>query len=158
MNPPVLKVMIHVLDDQEMVLRLIERAFLNEGIKEYQLFSSEAEFIDAANDDVHIAVIDYMLTGEHTGLDVCKLLLDKNPRCHVIIMSGNADADVIIDFMNSGAWKYVKKWERNYTGLVVEYVKEATKNIQKDLEFYTTLINKYNESEGNRNDNPIGNK
>lgn len=149
-----INIVTYVLDDQEMVLQLIEREFYNEGISHYQLFSNETEFLDAITENVHIAVIDYMLSSiDMTGLDVCKKLLEKNPRCLVIIMSGQSDMDVVIDFMNSGAWKYVRKYEKNYLHKVTDFIKQGVKEISADLDFYKSLLEKYKE----KIDVPTGN-
>lgn len=144
---PALNVAIFVLDDHQHVLDLIDKVFQQKKIQNYHLFSDEIKFLKDLNEDVHIAVIDYMLKGEHTGLDVCKLLLQRNPQCHVIIMSAQSDFDIVIDFMNSGAWRYVAKQKGDYLNKIVEFVNEAYKNIEQDLDFFTKLLRKQSETE-----------
>lgn len=143
MSLPVIKIMTYVLDDQEMVLQLIGQAFKKAGITDYRLFSNENEFLEGINDNVHIAVVDYLMDSkEITGIEICKLLLERNPRCYVIIMSGQGSIEVVIDMMNSGAKKYVPKWRPNYAILVAEFVNEAAEIIKRDMEYYTLLVNK----------------
>ncbi|HYH15591.1 MAG TPA: response regulator [Flavisolibacter sp.] len=143
MKQPVINIATFVLDDNEMVLKLIDQAFKRVGILNYKTFQDEIEFLTAIHDDVHIAVIDYSLKGEVNGLQVAVKLLEENPRCYVIIMSNQDDNKVIIEFMNAGAWKYVQK-EGNYILEVVGFVQKAATLIKKDIEFYTSLIEKHN--------------
>jgi len=151
MKQPVINIMTYVLDDNQTVVKLIEQAFKNVGILNYRTFQDEIEFLTCLNDDVHVAVIDYVLKGEINGLQVAVKLLEENPRCYVIIMSSQESNKVIIEFMNAGAWKYVQK-EGNYILEVVSYVQKAAQLIKKDIEFYTTLIEKYNAvSDGSTN-------
>ena len=141
LTQPVINIMTHALDDSPVILKLIEKAFENAGINQYRLFAKEQEFIDAINEDVHIAVIDYMLGGPLTGLDVLRILIDKNPRCYVIIMSGQEEKKVVVDFLNAGAWKYVDKTGEFVTE-VIGYVQQAATLVKENLTFYHTLLTK----------------
>jgi DNA-binding NtrC family response regulator len=144
MNKPVLNILTYVLDDDEVVLMLIEKAFENAGIKDFKLFTKSNDLL---NEEMvpHIAIIDYMLKEEGiNGLDVTKILLKKNPNCYVIIMSGQDNWEVLKGFMNSGARYYVEK-KNNYLAEVAEQVNEAARKLKMDLDFYTMLFEKYNE-------------
>lgn len=139
----IVNIMTHVLDDHPMVLKVIERCFEKVGIKKYKLFQKADDFLKASDETCHIAVIDYLLnTSDLTGVDVCKKLIEKNPRCYVIIMSGQGSIEVVIDMLNSGAKKYVPKWEANYEMKVAEFVQEGIQIIKRDLEYYQLLLSK----------------
>lgn len=151
MKKSIPNIVTYVLDDDETVLMMIEKAFANAGISEYKLFTRSADIL-TQNIPPHIAVVDYMLKDEGlSGLDVTKQLLKLNPHCYVIIMSGQDSWNVLKGFMNSGARYYVEKKD-NYLAEVAEQVTIAAKNLRMDLDFINHLIEKINERDKHKGD------
>lgn len=143
MEKPKLNILIYVLDDYQATLDAISISFDNAEIRGYRLFTSADDFIKSLNDDVHIAVIDYWLKGaDVNGLQVCRLLLEKYPQCFVIIMSGQEDNDVIVDFLNSGADRYIVRKDAKWIEKLLGYVKEGIVVVQKNLDWYYELISR----------------
>ncbi len=142
-NKPKLNILIYVLDDYNATLEGIQVAFENAAIYDYKMFSTSKEFLESLNEDVHIAVIDYVLKSDNlTGLQVCKHLIEKNPQCFVIIMSNQESNDVIVDFMNSGADRYIMRRDQTWLELLVTYVKEGVIVVQKNFDWYYELISR----------------
>lgn len=143
MEKPKLNILIYVLDDYQPTLEAISISFDKAGIKDYKVFNSSIKFIESLNEDVHIAVIDYWLKGANVnGLQVCRLLLEKYPQCFVIIMSGQEDNDVIVDFLNSGADRYIIRKDQVWIEKLLAYVKEGVTVVQKNLDWYYELISR----------------
>lgn len=147
MEKPKLNILIYVLDDYQATLDAISICFDNAEIGGYRLFTSADEFIKSLNEDVHIAVIDYWLKGTNiiNGLQVCRLLLEKYPQCFVIIMSGQEDNDVIVDFLNSGADRYIVRKNTEWIEKLLVYVREGIVVVQKNLDWYYELISRKKE-------------
>jgi response regulator of citrate/malate metabolism len=74
-----------------------------------------------------------MLNEKLTGLDVMKIVLAKNTECFVIIISGQQDPDVVADFLNGGAWKYVNKNNPKFLNIMVDFILLAIKEYEKQL-------------------------
>lgn len=149
----IVNIVTFVLDDHPLVLTVIDNEFKKAGIDNYRLFDNPEQFLSQMNENVHIAVIDYLLgDSAMNGVEVCKKLLEKNPRCYIIIMSGQVSIDVVIDMLNAGAKKYVAKWKKNYESEVVEFVRTGIKTIERDLEYYGILLQKLSTLNEDKND------
>lgn len=142
---PKLNILIYVLDDYRPALEAIEESFNIAGISGFKMFTNATDFLSSLNEDVHIAVIDYLLKGDLTGLQVCRMLIEKYPQCFVIIMSAQEDNSVIIDFMNSGADRYVSRKDSAWLDNVIKYVNEGMVSVQKNLDWYYELISRKKE-------------
>jgi FixJ family two-component response regulator len=138
-----INICISVLDDEEKVLRTLDETFKEEGITNYRLYTDEKRFLGDADENINMAIIDYALGGELNGVEVCRLLLEKSPHCLVIIITGQGDPDVIIDFMNSGAWRYVRKWPPDYPKQIVQFIRDGAKEIRRDMAYYSMLVEQY---------------
>lgn len=124
-------ILTYILEDDRITGELISEILKNNSIVDYKIFNNSSEFIAAVTPDVQIAVIDHYLGEKITGLDVMKIVLSKNPDCFVIIVTGQESHDVAVDFLNYGAWKYVKKKNQKYLNELVDYVLLAIKEIEK---------------------------
>lgn len=139
---PRLNILIYVLDDNESTLDLIRQCLDHEHFSGYRLFTDANEFLENLNDDVHLAILDYWLDGDMNGLQICKLLLEKNPQCFTIVLSAQHSMRVVIDFMNTSADRYVMKQEGDWMRQLMDFVKEGIKIVDKDLDWYYDLISR----------------
>lgn len=137
-----MNILIFVLDDHMATIEIIDEIFKKDCIEGYHLFDDADKFMEALNDDVHIAVIDYWLNGRPDGLKICRMLFERNPQCFVIILSAQDQIKVVRDFMNSGADRYVMKQEAGWPNELVEYVRQGTRIVQRDLDYYYDLISR----------------
>jgi DNA-binding NtrC family response regulator len=112
-----------VLEDDAIVQKMITEVFKLNGLQDFLLFTKSDKML--ANEEVDICVIDYLLGDQLDGLAVMKIIRERNPECFVIIMSAQNDREVVIDFLNAGANKYVDKLKKNYLQTLVQYVQEG---------------------------------
>lgn len=104
-----LKIEIFVIDDDESIIEVIDIIFKMNGIQNYRLFTDPYELLKNLNDNVHICIVDYKLNGMN-GLELIKEVVKRNRHCLFIMLSGQTDNKVIIEYMNSvfGS-RYVEK-------------------------------------------------
>lgn len=129
-----------VLDDQKSVLMQIEQALKRAGIKHCRTFTDADEFVNAIDENVHIAIIDYFLAGDMTGVDVCKVIHKKNLFTFIIIVSGQDEKNVVKLFMNYGAKRYVEKVGDRWVYELVDFVKEAIEEINRKMSLFAKLL------------------
>ena len=146
-------ILTYVLEDNEVLLTVIKGLLDRAGITEYQLFSNPAQFIKEFTDDVHVCVIDYHLPGETNGLEVLQRVLARNPRCKAIIISAQEKLDIVIDILNAGAYKYIRKNDDQFNEKLVRYLQQAIERINHDLIFYHALKEKLFARENSNGDN-----
>ena len=128
--------MIYVLDDTAAITKLIGAAFNNAGIHNYKLFNSESVMMEEFTDDVQIVVIDYWLN-KKTGVEVLKEVKAVQPLCTPIFISNQIDIDVVIDIMNAGCNRYIRKDKDDFLPKLVKHVTEAA--IEWDTRLRSTL-------------------
>jgi DNA-binding NarL/FixJ family response regulator len=152
---PVLNILTYVLDDHADTLENIEEVFKINNFSGCKFFTDSDEFISALGttdgtdygqqmhairENAHIVIIDYWLKGERNGLDICKMIIKEYPRCFLIIMSSQVDQRVTVDFMNSGADRYVMKSDADWLEYLIKFVKEGMDVVQEELNYYFELL------------------
>ena len=125
--------MILVLDDNIDDLELIGHHFKKHGIDNVKLFDNPDLFLKEIDEDVITVVLDHQM-GMKTGLEVMKEVIDLNPVCFIIILSGNNDPHIILKYLNNDAFRYVLKSENDYLDQVVFYVRQAQDRINRIIE------------------------
>lgn len=136
---PKLNVLTHVLEDDIDVIAMLEKLFKLNGLNDSRFFVDAEEFISEMHENVHIAVIDYYLRGPLNGLEVMKIILSQNPLCKVIMISGQHDMNVVIDFCNSGGFRYVDKNDTKYSDYLVSYMQEAIELVKRQIDLYNEV-------------------
>lgn len=108
-----MKIEIFAIDDDKSVTDVLDIIFKMNGVENYRLFNDPNELLEALNDDVHICIVDYILNNEMNGLDLIKRVVKRNKHCWFIMLSGQSDRHVIIEYLNSvyGS-RYIEKGER----------------------------------------------
>lgn len=133
--------MILSVEDDRDTLELLEDIFKENGFENCKFFTDSNEAIKAIDaDSWSIFILDYKLGGGITGLDVLKKARSINKNSYVIGFTGMRDLKVIRRWVNEGLNKWVDKNEQGYIGELVEYVREAIKNIKEDFDFHTELL------------------
>lgn len=85
--------------------------------------------------DINICVLDHILSGEKTGLDMITEVKRINKWSVVIVMSGQSKMDIALEYMNLGATKYINKnWDEKILNLML-----CNKNI-KDPTYIDVLV------------------
>lgn len=134
---PTINIATFVLDEDKKVLQAIAAALENEGIA-YQVFRKLEPLMEKLHPDVHICIIDH-IAGDGSGLNAMKEVLKRNPQCFVIIMSPDCDTDSVIEFLNSGASRFVKKLSPEFISMVLKYVKEGIAEVNKVFDHYNRI-------------------
>lgn len=133
-----------VLEDDNDTLEVIDELFRENGIENYALYSDAQDLLQEFNEDTHLLVLDYILSGALSGYDVMKMVREKNPDCYVIIISGQYNKKVIIEFLNAKADKYIDKNEPGYFPELIQSVQEGIAIIKKKIEITHDLMSAQN--------------
>lgn len=134
-----------VLDDDRDILELIEGLLKQHGITSYKLFTKYTDLLEQVNGGIYVCVIDHYLSGGKTGLDVCKRIKESSKDSYVIVMTGQHDIKVVIDYLNSCADKYIDKSLPNYLDLLIKYMNEGLEIAKNRLEEIEILVQKREE-------------
>lgn len=152
MNQPIKKV---VVDDDEAILTLVKNIFNKNGIDNYKVFNNYDALKNELDHSVEIAVIDYFI-GDITGQHVIEHIKQLNHDCQIIIMSGSATMDILIDIINTHMQlSFVDKSKANWGDKLLMFVNDACNHIilkreklEEDFQFYlTNRIKPYNKEE-----------
>lgn len=138
-----LNILTYVLEDDEDIIYLLDRLFKANDFVDYSFFKHTDEFMQNLNERVHICVIDYYLQGPLNGLDVMKIVLTQNPWCEVIMISGQDNLKVVIDFVNNGGFRYVNKNDSDYMRHLVDYIQQSTTRKKKQLDMHQEFKSVY---------------
>lgn len=133
------KILSYVLEDDTEMLEMIERLMKAANINEYELFTKPEDMLMHIQSDIVLAAIDHYLDGKFSGLDILKEIKRRNPNSYVIIMTGQQNCKVVIEYLNSGANKYVDKNEKDYLSKLIEYMMEGLQEVGKRIDFINFL-------------------
>lgn len=97
-----------VVDDDESIRWVLERAFGNAGI-DVQSFPGGAELLDALEDDApDVLLTDIRMPGV-SGLDLLERVHAIKPELPIIIMTAHSDLDSAVSAYRGGAFEYLPK-------------------------------------------------
>lgn len=129
------EVTIHVIDDSPDMVDVIKELYRVHRIgANIRTFIDTDAFEKAMSDKVHICIIDYFLKGRKTGLELMRKIHDSYPDCLVIMISAQQYMDTVVDFMNEGGYKYVKKLDEDFGDNLVRFTRMAIKDTIKRIE------------------------
>jgi DNA-binding response OmpR family regulator len=123
-----------VLDDDQEVLEIIEGLLKKHSIQHYRLFTSTGEFLRYLTADIHVCVIDHYLPDGITGVEICKEIKAVSPNSYIIIISGQDSKDVVIQYLNACADKYVDKAKPGHLETLIEYLNEGLVKAKQRVE------------------------
>lgn len=128
--------MIHLLDDSQDDLEIVERYLVRNGITDFKSFTDEELFLKELSRDVVVVLIDHHLS-KTTGLEVMKDVLKINPVCYPIIVSGNDSVKVILDYVDCDCFRYIiKKSDEHYLSKIVKSIFEAEQRIDRIIKYF----------------------
>lgn len=96
-----IEIQIFAIDDDKSMTDLIGHILTIGGYENYKLFNNPDDLLAELNENVHICIVDYMLHDEMNGLELIKKVVKINRHCWFIMLSGQDDYHVIIDYLNS---------------------------------------------------------
>lgn len=129
-----------VLEDDIDDLQLIEESLKKHGIKNYKLFQNTEDLFNNLTSDIHIVLLDHFLSGGLTGIDVCKKIREVSKDSFIIIISAQQSKDVVIEYLNACADKYIDKSKPGYMHQLREYLDAGLDHAVERLREIETLI------------------
>ncbi len=97
-----------ILDDNRDLLDLVELEFKRQGIVNFMVFFDEDEFIAALGENPCVCIIDHYLS-KRTGLDILKIVREKNEYSFFIALSDLSDVDIRTQYLNNDCNRWVEK-------------------------------------------------
>lgn len=129
--PTSINILTYILEDDEELHEVIK-----DFLKENKISLSPGDithdpniFISKINQkDVNICVIDHFLSNHMTGLKVCEEVKKKNKWTYVIVMTGQMNYKVVVQYIAQKVDAYVDK---NNVGYLNDLVTEIKKGFQE---------------------------
>ena len=100
---------IFVVEDDILYLNLINKELEKMGYTKIESYSTGKEAMHNLNKKPDIALLDYFLEKDFTGMDILKKLQQRFPDTQVIFLTGSDDVNIAVDTMRNGAYDYIVK-------------------------------------------------
>jgi DNA-binding NtrC family response regulator len=99
------------VDDDEIVLKSIEKSIADEPYNKYFAKNGEEALKILKQEEVHVIVVDLVMPGMD-GLELLKIVKNEYPKIVSMVISGFAQsADVMMTLQQEGVYKFIpKKW------------------------------------------------
>jgi DNA-binding NtrC family response regulator len=97
------------VDDDEIVLKSIEKSIKDESYDKYFATSGEDALEILKKEEVHIIVVDIVMPGMD-GIELLKIVKNEYPKIVSMVISGFAQsADVMMALQQEGVYKFIPK-------------------------------------------------
>ena len=97
-----------VVDDDAGVVGIVKRFASEVGFEVVYRSSGDSALASLSEIQPDVALIDLQMPGVG-GIDVLRAIRAADPRCQVILMTGNATLDTAIEAVKAGALDYLTK-------------------------------------------------
>ncbi len=105
--------LIFFIDDDKMILNLLEYTFQSRQDYDVVSFQTGEECLENLHMEPTLIVLDHILTGSSSntlnGLDTLKEIRKVNEDVPVVILTGQNDDELLSEFMEQGANRYLTK-------------------------------------------------
>ncbi len=98
-----------IVEDDILYMNLIKKELEKMGYGKMKTFSTGQEAINNLDFKPDIALLDYFLEKDLTGMDVMKIIKKRYPDMQVIFLTGSDDVNIAVDTMRNGAYDYIVK-------------------------------------------------
>jgi two-component system nitrogen regulation response regulator NtrX len=99
-----------IIDDEADIRDLIAGILEDEGYETRLAHNSDAALAEIAQRRPSLIILDIWLIGSKLdGLDLLKLIKDKNPEVPVVIISGHGNIETAVAAIKRGAYEYIEK-------------------------------------------------
>ena len=95
---------IFVVEDDILYLNLINKELEKMGYTKIESYSTGKEAMHNLDKKPDIALLDYFLEKDFTGMDILKKLQKRFPDTQVIFLTGSDDMNIAVDTMRNGAY------------------------------------------------------
>lgn len=100
---------IFVVEDDILYLNLINKELEKMGYDNIKSFTTGREAIHNLDSKPDIALLDYFLEKDYTGLDILKKIKKRFPDTQAIFLTASDDVNIAVDTMRNGAYDYIVK-------------------------------------------------
>lgn len=107
---------IFVVDDDEMITKLMSRSLTKLGYEDVRTFDNGTDCVNALNEEPFLVLLDYEMEGLN-GFDVLRKIKRYNPNTYVIMLSSQDDVSNAVDTLKFGAFDYIVKGESDIAQL-----------------------------------------
>jgi len=105
--------LIFFIDDDKVILNLLEYTFQSRHDYHVVTYYTGEECLENLYKDPKLIVLDHVLAGPHedrlNGLETLKEIRKVNKEVPVVILTGQGDDELLSDFMEHGANRYLTK-------------------------------------------------
>ncbi len=104
--------LVFFVDDDKLILNLLEYTFKSRGGIQVKTFFSGEDCLEQIYLKPDLVVVDHMFTGaegQMDGLHVVRRIREIDPDITILVLSGQEDKSIIVDFIRSGAKQYISK-------------------------------------------------
>jgi len=97
------------VDDEEKVLKAIERCLLDESYHKYYAKSGQEALEILRREEVHIIVVDMVMPGMD-GLELIKVVKKQYPKIIIMVLSGYAQpVNIMMAMYDVGIYRFISK-------------------------------------------------
>lgn len=100
---------IFVVEDDILYLNLILKELEKMGYTNVVSYNTGKDAIHNLKDKPDVALLDYFLEKDYTGMDILKKLKQRFPNTQVIFLTASDDVNIAVDTMRNGAYDYIVK-------------------------------------------------
>lgn len=100
---------IFVVEDDILYLNLINKELEKMDYTNVKSFTTGKEAIQNLESKPDVALLDYFLEKDFTGMDILKKLKQRFPDTQVIFLTASDDINIAVDTMRNGAYDYIVK-------------------------------------------------
>lgn len=132
---------IFVIDDDPEFIAAVGLVLQHNKIENVTLFTRYEDLLKALKGNAYICIVDYQLRQNLDGIELIKKIVKENNHCWFIMLSGEAEKRVIIEFLNCvyGS-RFIDKGDVNIYEKLIGYIKDITKQIHS---IYYLIYNYY---------------
>jgi DNA-binding NtrC family response regulator len=99
---------IAIVDDQNEILEVLKKFLNRSGKYNISTYSNPRVAVDSIDNSYDLVLMDIMMP-QMNGLDALKILVDKNPNLHIIMMTAYSTLDKVLKSHKQGAIHYLMK-------------------------------------------------
>ena len=100
---------IFVVEDDILYLNLINKELEKMGYTNIKSFTTGKEAMHNLDKKPDIALLDYFLEKDYTGMDILKKIKSRFPDTQAIFLTASDDVNIAVDTMRNGAYDYIVK-------------------------------------------------
>ncbi|MCD4698675.1 MAG: response regulator [Bacteroidales bacterium] len=100
---------VFVVEDDILYLNLINKELEKMGYVNIKSFNTGKEAMHNLDKKPDIALLDYFLEKDYTGMDILKKIKKRYPDTQAIFLTASDDVNIAVDTMRNGAYDYIVK-------------------------------------------------